>query len=180
MRTLIFVAACIALVMAIAGAPGVKAWLIYNPSHSVKPGLYLRDDSPLQRGVFVTVRATDVARGYAHLRHFDGAHDHFIKRIAGAPGDLVCATGNAIYLNHLEIAHRLERDSLGRLLPRWSGCERLGADRYFLLGDTPDSFDGRYWGPVSLSIIDGAWRHIASPASRSHPPSWAWTDSSLW
>ena len=35
-----------------------------------------------------------------------------------------------------------------------------GADEVFLLGDTADSFDSRYWGPVRLTAIDGVWRPL--------------------
>ncbi|MBY0565718.1 MAG: S26 family signal peptidase [Hyphomonadaceae bacterium] len=47
----------------------------------------------------------------------------------------------------------------GVTLPTWTGCRTL-RDEVFLLGDTPDSFDGRYWGPTSVELIEGAWRAI--------------------
>ncbi|MGE0294633.1 MAG: S26 family signal peptidase [Hyphomonadaceae bacterium] len=37
------------------------------------------------------------------------------------------------------------------------GCRTLEADEVFLLGDTADSFDGRYWGPTRLQSISGVW-----------------------
>ena len=31
-------------------------------------------------------------------------------------------------------------------MPAWTGCHELAAGEYFLLMDSPDSFDGRYFG----------------------------------
>jgi len=49
----------------------------------------------------------------------------------------------------------------GRLrLTAWRGCRVLGRGEVLLLGDTDDSFDGRYWGPVSVDLIEGVWRRL--------------------
>jgi type IV secretory pathway protease TraF len=41
-------------------------------------------------------------------------------------------------------------------LPHWDGCRTLQADELFLLmAAVPDSFDSRYFGPVSLSAVIG-------------------------
>ncbi len=42
----------------------------------------------------------------------------------------------------------------------WRGCRTLAAGEVLLLGDTADSFDGRYWGPVSVDLIEGVWRKL--------------------
>jgi type IV secretory pathway protease TraF len=42
----------------------------------------------------------------------------------------------------------------------WRGCRVLNADEVLLLGDTPDSFDGRYWGPINVRLIEGVWRRL--------------------
>lgn len=135
--------------------------LIYNPSHSVPAGFYVRTSRPIERGALVTVRAVRVAPAYATLRYFTDPGDRFIKRVAAVEGDEVCADGRRLSLNGVVVAQRLERDSVGRTLPTWSGCRILGADELLLLGDTPDSFDGRYWGPVTIKAIGGVWRSIA-------------------
>jgi type IV secretory pathway protease TraF len=48
-------------------------------------------------------------------------------------------------------------------LPAWSGCVTLDRDHVLLLGDTPDSFDGRYWGPTPIERIEGVWRPMRLP-----------------
>lgn len=66
-------------------------------------------------------------------------------------------------------AHRAARGGAGddahaddghAALVGWRGCRILGADEVLLLGDTPDSFDGRYWGPINVRLIEGVWRRL--------------------
>lgn len=149
------VVACAALMTAHA-----QPVLIYNPSQSVPSGFYLRSERPPGRGDFVTVAAFEVAREYAVLRGYADRSDRFLKRIAAMEGQLVCAEGETISIDGAEVATRTERDAEGHTLPSWDGCRRLGAGELFLLGDTDDSFDGRYWGPVAIDLIEGVWAPI--------------------
>ncbi len=131
--------------------------VIYNPSSSVPSGFYLRSGEPPRRGDFVTVAAAEVTPEYAALRGYADRSDRFLKRVTASEGQLVCAEGEVIFIDRTQVATRVERDAEGRVLPAWRGCHRLGAGEFFLLGDTDDSFDGRYWGPVTIDLIDGVW-----------------------
>lgn len=133
--------------------------ILYNSSSSVPAGFYVRTQEPPLLGSFVTVRARDVAPDYALTRDFTDAGDRFIKRVAAMPGAEVCAEGSVITIDGIVRAERAEMDRAGRPLPTWSGCRTL-RDEVFLLGDTPDSFDGRYWGPVPIRLIEGVWRPL--------------------
>lgn len=133
---------------------------LYNPSPSIPLGFYQRVDRPIFRGAIVTVRAADVAPDYARLRGFTDAGDRFIKRVAGMGGDRVCAEGDVISLNGALIARRRSHDSEQRKLPSWKGCRVLGPDEVLLMGDTDDSFDGRYWGVIPTDMIEGVWRPL--------------------
>lgn len=135
---------------------------LYNATPSVAVGVYLRTSAPVGRHAIVTVRAADVAPGYAALQNFTDPGDRFLKRVVGVARDVVCASGAAVTLNGALVAERQARDSVGRELPTWSGCVTLCADHLFLLGDTPDSFDGRYWGPTPKAYVEGVWRRIGS------------------
>ena len=131
--------------------------LVFNSSPSVPTGFYLRTDAAPAPGGFVTVRAATIAPAYAHARGFSDASDRFIKRVAAAGGVTVCAHGDTVTLGSTYSVRRAAYDSMGRALPSWTGCRTLAADEVFLLGDTADSFDSRYWGPASTSAIDGVW-----------------------
>jgi type IV secretory pathway protease TraF len=135
--------------------------LIYNPSNSVPSGFYLRTHDPLRPGAIVTVRAAAVAPDYAAARDYADRTDRFLKRVAATAGQVVCADGASISIDGAAIAQRLERDNAGRLLPSWRGCRTLTTGEVFLLGDTVDSFDGRYWGPTSTGLIEGVWRQLS-------------------
>lgn len=139
--------------------------LIFNSSPSVPTGFYRRTDASPARGAFVTVRAAAVSRDYARVRRFSDANDRFIKRVAAGGGELVCADGDTVRIG-AHVLTRASHDGLGRALPRWTGCRPLAADEVFLIGDTSDSFDSRYWGPVTTSMIDGVWVPLSAQAGR--------------
>jgi conjugative transfer signal peptidase TraF len=134
--------------------------LLYNSSPSIPVGFYLRVNEPVQMRTIVTVRAAEVAPGYAAVRSFTGDGDRFIKRIVASEGDRVCAQADRIAINGRTIAHRAWQDSMGRLLPQWNGCRLLRSDEMFLLGETPDSFDSRYFGIVRADQVEGVWRKL--------------------
>lgn len=134
--------------------------LIYNPSPSIPVGFYWRAAGKPRLGDFVTVRAAAAAPVYARERDFTDRTDRFIKRIAATSGQRICAIGKGVSIDGARTVHRLSRDTVGRSLPAWSGCHILAKNEVFLLGDTEDSFDGRYWGPISVRDIDGPWRPV--------------------
>lgn len=159
--TYVTVAALSALALLAAGGVNAQDAVLFNPSSSVPAGYYIRTSAEPALESFVTVRAVDVARDYASVRGFTDSSDRFIKRVAATAGDAVCATGDELSINGAVVAHREERDAAGRALPTWSGCRVLAPDELLLVGDTPDSFDGRYWGPISRRLVEGVWRPIA-------------------
>lgn len=160
-RALLVLLGAAALAALAAAAPGaVHDRLIYNHSPSVPQGLYLRvDDAPALRR-FVTVRARDVTPDAARARDFDDERDRFLKRVAASAGDRVCAEGASLSINEAAPLFRRTHDSMGAPIAAWSGCRTLAADEFLLLGETPTSFDGRYWGPVRRDQIEGVWRRL--------------------
>lgn len=161
-------AASMLLICATASSFG--GWILYNPSPSMPPGFYRRTEGRTERGAIVTVRARDVAPDYAALRDFADPSDRFIKRVVGVSGDVVCAHGRIITINATPIVTREMRDRAGRELPSWHGCRTLTEGEFFLLGDSADSFDGRYWGVVDRQQIEGIWRplHVRVLAHRTN------------
>jgi type IV secretory pathway protease TraF len=159
---------CALLAALACGAGFVRApdVLLYNGSPSVPVGFYLRSDEAPTLGDYVTVRAVEVAPRYAAKRDFADASDRFIKRVAARGGTTICASGALVHIGTRLTLARHAEDNAGRALPAWSGCRVLAADEIFLLGDTDDSFDSRYWGPVRTSEIDGVWRRLSLKPQR--------------
>lgn len=131
--------------------------VLFNHSPSVPVGLYVRESGALTRGAFVTVRARDVAPVEAASHNYDGERDRFIKRLAAVAGQDVCSDGRVLRIDGAEVAV-VQRDAGAP--QAWVGCRRLGASEILLLGDSADSFDGRYWGPINADLIEGVWRPL--------------------
>ncbi|MGH6997913.1 MAG: S26 family signal peptidase, partial [Phenylobacterium sp.] len=68
--------------------------------------------------------------------------------------DVVCANGRSVTTPRRGVLLH-GYDSQGRPLPAWSGCRSLGPGQVFLLGDSSDSFDARYFGPVHRADLRG-------------------------
>lgn len=132
--------------------------VLFNHSPSIPEGFYIRSDRNVEIGAIVTVRAGDVAPREAQARHYDGAGDRFIKRVAAVEGDRICADAERLYVDGVIRARRYV--GAGQTPPLWSGCRTLQPGEVLLLGDSADSFDGRYWGPISARMIEGVWRPL--------------------
>lgn len=130
--------------------------LVWNVSASAPIGLWhIHPNAPLRAGDMVLAHTPSSVRKLAADRHYIPANVPLLKRIAAQTGDAVCALGNHIFVNGDPVATRLRHDRAGRPLPWWEGCERLRGGRLLLLMERPDSFDGRYFGPVGRAAIIG-------------------------
>lgn len=141
-------------------AISAKTFVVYNPSDSVPSGFYIRSGGPIARGVIVTIDARMVDVAYVRQREFGDEGDRFLKRVAATEGDTVCAEGGSVSVNGKPVAERADLDADGAPLPSWTGCAILDAGQVFLLGDHPDSFDGRYWGISERADLTGPWRPL--------------------
>ena len=118
-----------------------------------------------------------MASGEAHRRRFEDATDRFIKRVAAVGGARICADGRRLIVNGgaviAVVADIRTSDDAGsggggaagddddrQSLTVWLGCRTLAEDEILLLGDSEDSFDGRYWGPTNISLVEGVWRKL--------------------
>jgi conjugative transfer signal peptidase TraF len=131
--------------------------LIWNATASVPVGLYrVMPATDLRRGDFVLAWLPDAARRLAAERDYLPAHVPLVKRVARLAGDTICSEESHVTINGIAVATALALDSHGRALPYWRGCRMLGQNEAFLLmPSVPDSFDGRYFGPIAVSSIIG-------------------------
>jgi type IV secretory pathway protease TraF len=80
---------------------------------------------------------------------------YLIKFIMGVTGDRVCRFGGRVFVNGAVRARAFSRDRRHRRMPVWHGCRRLTPSELFVLSANPQSFDSRYFGPVSIRSVVG-------------------------
>lgn len=131
--------------------------IVENASASAPLGFYrVLPARPIRRGDLVLAWAPPAARRLAARRGYLPASVPLVKRVSALDGDTVCADGAAIRIDGWRVATRLAADRKGRKLPAWSGCQILGRGQVFLLmAAVPDSFDGRYFGPIGTRAVIG-------------------------
>ncbi|KUM44870.1 S26 family signal peptidase [Pseudomonas sp. EpS/L25] len=139
--------------------------LIYNPSDSVAVGWYRVDPlqhrpgsrpRPLSVGSIVLSTLPPDAAALAAQRGYLPAGVPLLKRVGAVAPQHVCIVAGQVRIDGVPVAAALPADRLGRPLPSWPLCRRLGPGELFLLSVTnPASFDSRYFGPVSASAVIG-------------------------
>ena len=134
--------------------------LVWNASASAPVGLYVvTPGATVRQGNMVIARLAEPMQTLAATRHYLPANVPLVKQVAALSGAMICAHGLAISINGIRVATRRRRDRAGRLMPWWTGCQRLRSGFVFLLMPrVRDSFDGRYFGPTRASDIVGKAR----------------------
>lgn len=104
----------------------------------------------------VAVRPSPALARFMADRRYVEAGALLVKPIVARAGATVCRDELRVTVAGRVAATALPRDRIGRPLPRWSGCLRLGPDQLFLIAPrSPASFDSRYFGIVRVSQIVG-------------------------
>lgn len=131
--------------------------LVWNISASAPLGLYMRmPEYRPARNDLVLIRPPAAIAEFAARRGYLPMNVPFIKRIVALSGDTICARDDGIFLNGVALVRVQPRDPQGRILPRWFGCHMLTkAEIFLVMTRVADSFDGRYFGPISASTIEG-------------------------
>ena len=131
--------------------------VIWNASASVPIGFYLvKPADALHVGELVVVRPPQAVASFLAERGYLARGVPLLKRVLALPGQTVCRTGRAITVDGMVLGNALDRDQLGRVLPDWQGCRIVADSEVFLMNWwSTNSFDGRYFGPLSASTIVG-------------------------
>ena len=130
--------------------------LVWNASASAPIGLYgVGSPRKVRPGDTVIAWPPAGVGALAAERRYLPSNVPLVKRVSSAAGDRVCAAGEAIWVNGRYAAHRRAFDGRGRPMPSWTGCRTLSSAEYLLLNDSPDSFDGRYFGVTQRDEIVG-------------------------
>ena len=163
-----------AMGLASLAAPSVAvrpAWLIWNASASVPPGLYwVERPTGLEIGDLVAVMPPAPLAAFMVTRGYIGADVPLLKYVAGLPGHRICRSGATITVDDVVLGEALPRDRLGRDLPDWQGCRLLQDGEIFLMNrEVRDSLDGRYFGPLPADAVIGMARPIWVASDAAEP-----------
>ena len=147
------------------------AGLRVNTTRSIPVGLYRIIDEPVEKGAYVVFcpPKLDVidearARGYIPAGFCPGDYGFMMKRVLATGGDTVISADEGVSVNGelLPLSAPLATDKAGRAMPRYPFSDyTLGNSELLLMSDVSGtSFDGRYFGPVSLSQVRGVLRPV--------------------
>ncbi len=151
------------LALGVPGLANLPTKLVYNGSKSSRVGFYWIDNQPAELGDFVLMEVPNSMRKLIESRRYLPPNVPLIKRIVAVEGDEVCRKRSNILVNGSGMGVAKPEDILGRHLPVWKGCEVLTKEQIFVLQFHPDSFDGRYFGPVNRDLIIGRATWLSLP-----------------
>jgi conjugative transfer signal peptidase TraF len=130
--------------------------LVYNASDSVPVGWYrISPANSLVPGDLVLVYLPLEVRSLAAQRGYLPSKVPLLKTVAAVAPQRVCVQGSQVRIDGVVVARRMRWDRQGRALPTCQTCRRLVGDELFLLSSNPESFDSRYFGPVSANTVIG-------------------------
>jgi conjugative transfer signal peptidase TraF len=129
-----------------------------NLSNSEPWGIYRLTpfDGHLVTGELVIMEVPVQARPYVYGRGWLKEGGSLLKGIGAVPGDQVMITSGGILINQHYFGPVFKQDSQGKPLPELRGSFRIQPGYFLPLATAiPNSFDGRYFGPVPLRLIVG-------------------------
>lgn len=157
----------LSIAIAAAAASGVRV----NVTRSIPLGFYQATSAQVRKGDYVMFcpPAREVFRLALERRYIDpgdcpGGSYPMMKRILAAKSDQVRIDREGIVINGVPVPNSRPRstDGAGRALPSFVGEGVVGSGDVVLVGESPISFDSRYFGPISRQQIMTAIQPIVT------------------
>jgi conjugative transfer signal peptidase TraF len=135
----------------------MKHHLVWNASPSIPTGLYaIRGKASLHVGERVAIEPPSELRLLMRERGYLPDRLPLLKRVAAVSGQRVCRFAHGVTIDGELVGIARARDRAGRPLPAWFGCRRITSNELFVMNPAaPDSFDGRYFGPLKIDAVIG-------------------------
>ena len=154
-RIVILAASAAAVAMLAVPMSASAARLVWNATPSAPTGLYGIHQGDWRVGDRVALQPAPALAEDLDHRGILPRGRLLIKRVAAGEGDVVCRDGEVVTVNGTPVAVAIRTSGDGKPLPSWTGCRTLDHSEIFLLGDTSNSYDGRYFGLTSATDIVG-------------------------
>lgn len=152
----IIAASLFASIVSVAGiAIKPRPIVIWNASDSVPIGFYYVSGRMPEIGEMAVIAPPDWVRLYASSRGYLPSKAWLLKPVFASSGSLVCRFGIHIFVDGKHVTRAKIYDARRRILPVWKGCRTLKSDEIFVLAKPKNSFDSRYFGPISRAQIVG-------------------------
>jgi conjugative transfer signal peptidase TraF len=161
LKKVVLVLGCLLLVQILTNLFGKTFWL--NLTESEPVGLYRlgQFDRPIKAGDMVIMAIPGQFEPYVYGRNWLPVGWLLLKHVGAVPGDTVCFRDSSFLINGVPIGPVYRVDSEGLPLPRLEGCRQVPDGHFFPIATgVKTSFDGRYMGPVSISVIQGLARPV--------------------
>ena len=155
-RTGLFAASVACAALATLVVP-VTHHLVWNASPSIPTGLYaIRGKASLHVGERIAILPPPQLRRLMRERGYLPDRVPLLKRVAAVSGQRVCRFAHGVTIDGELVGIARARDRAGRPLPAWFGCRKLRTGELFVMNPAaPDSFDGRYFGPLMIDDVIG-------------------------
>lgn len=138
-----------------------RPWLVVNTSASEPQGLYWRSARPPSVGERIAFRPPAPGRAYVRDHMPQIGRGGILKTVVAGQGAWACVVGDQLRVPGHRPARIAVRGSSGAVLPRWRGCLTLGRDQWLVVSTRiANSFDSRYYGPVSRADLIGVYRPL--------------------
>lgn len=136
--------------------------VIYSATASMPRGFYLViPTNKISHQDIVEFTPPPNALNFAQKNHWLPQSGSIIKYVFAVPNDHVCTHNQKILVSGKEIGSISKFYAKNKPLPQTNFCGKLSKDQYLLLSTKSErSFDGRYFGPISLQKILGKAVHI--------------------
>ncbi|QLI60492.1 S26 family signal peptidase (plasmid) [Aeromonas media] len=124
----------------------LPSYLVMPISSSVRPSLLIKLSG-------VTPKKGDYVTFELHNDKLKGGHAFLTKRVGCVAGDTLENRAGAFFCNGDFMVIALDKDGYGRALSQFIFNGIIPANKAFMVGDNPNSYDSRYWG---LTPLDNA------------------------
>lgn len=130
-------------------------FLYLNASESLPLGIYFKSQKKqVDAGDLVLFSLPQELSTLAHERTWLSSKIPFLKPVVALAGDQYCIEETGLKVGDMEFPIEFSVDYQGRGLPRKNGCFQVQKDCFLPASSySLRSFDGRYFGEVSLSSV---------------------------
>jgi conjugative transfer signal peptidase TraF len=131
--------------------------VMWNATASVPTGFYsIVPTADVKVGDLVAIEPPEPLADYLDEGGYLPRGVPLLKHVTALPGSKVCRAGGAVTVDGKLVGEARQTDRRGRPLPIWIGCRSIVDGELFLMNTaSPDSLDGRYFGPLPASAILG-------------------------